>query len=65
MILVGVSVIKTKKYRPQMWVGWCLLITGFGVLSVMTSSSSVALVVGLPAITSAGLGIVAGVSAFS
>ncbi|KIK54883.1 hypothetical protein GYMLUDRAFT_176382 [Collybiopsis luxurians FD-317 M1] len=57
MISVGLSVAKAKKYRPQMWVGWCIYITGFAVLSTLTPSSSVARAVGFPVITSAGLGI--------
>lgn len=54
----GVLVEVVGRYRPHNYVGWSLILIGFGVLTLLDEHSSKALYVGLQVPLSAGLGIV-------
>ncbi|KAJ6510795.1 MFS general substrate transporter [Mycena sanguinolenta] len=40
-IIAGVLVSKTGRYRPQMWVGWVIVMAGLGLLSTVTSETPI------------------------
>ena len=56
-IVVGQSVERTGRYVPQNYLGWLLIPLGFGLLSLLRSTSSVAMGEGMQVIASIGLGI--------
>ncbi|KAJ7907895.1 major facilitator superfamily domain-containing protein [Mycena leptocephala] len=55
-IVAGVLVSKTGRYRPQMWVGWGIIILGLGLLSTVRRETPVGRVVGYGVVTGVGLG---------
>ncbi|KAJ8486838.1 hypothetical protein ONZ51_g4577 [Trametes cubensis] len=57
-IVGGVSVQIIKRYRPQNYIGWALMIAGFGVLSILDERSSRAEYIGCQVPLAIGLGIV-------
>jgi hypothetical protein len=57
-VAAGLSVRKTGIYRPQLWLGWLLIIPGVGVLSLLKFDSPLAMPTGIIAIVGAGFGIV-------
>jgi len=56
-IVFGISVTKSGKYRPQLWISWALMLLGAGLLSSVHANSSVASVVGYSTFGGAGVGI--------
>ncbi|KAF9234174.1 major facilitator superfamily domain-containing protein, partial [Melanogaster broomeanus] len=56
-IISGVLVKKTGRYRLQMWVGWCVLLIGLGLMSSLRANTSPALAVGFLVIVGIGIGI--------
>ncbi|KAI0763283.1 iron permease [Trametes elegans] len=57
-IVCGVIVKKTNKYRPANYVGWVLIMIGFGLLSLLKADSSTAAWTGYQVITAIGVGII-------
>ncbi|KAJ7183114.1 Mfs1.2 [Mycena filopes] len=57
-ILAGVSVGLTKRFRPQMWVGWGLMIVGFGLLSTVEFDTSRGKSVGYQIVVGARIGVI-------
>ncbi|OJT12202.1 hypothetical protein TRAPUB_11258 [Trametes pubescens] len=57
-IVCGVIVKKTNKYRPSNWVGWILIMIGFGLLSTLKADSRPAAWAGYQVITAIGVGII-------
>ncbi|KAI0648730.1 iron permease [Trametes meyenii] len=57
-IVCGVIVKKTNKYRPANYVGWALIMIGFGLLSLLKADSSTAAWAGYQVITAVGVGII-------
>ncbi|KAI0046902.1 iron permease, partial [Auriscalpium vulgare] len=57
-ILCGLSVEIFGRYRPQNYIGWMLIVVGFGMLSLLTESSTRAQYIGYQVVLAAGLGIV-------
>jgi hypothetical protein len=55
-VFIGASVQVTKRYRPQIWVGWCLIIIGMGLMSTITVTTSRAMSIGFQVITGTGIG---------
>lgn len=55
-VFVGASVQATKRYRPQIWVGWCLTTIGIGLLSMVKADTSRPASIGYQIITGTGLG---------
>ncbi|KAI9066141.1 MFS general substrate transporter [Trametes sanguinea] len=57
-IVCGIIVKKTNKYRPANYVGWVLIMVGFGLLSLLKADSSTAEWAGYQVITAIGVGII-------
>lgn len=57
-IATGLSVQIVDRYRPQNYVGWAIILVGFGVLSTLDESSSRAAYIGSQVPLGVGLGIV-------
>ena len=57
-LLCGVSVQVFRVYRPQNYLGWALVIAGFGILSILDADSSKAQYVCCQIVVGVGLGIV-------
>ncbi|KAJ3487952.1 hypothetical protein NLI96_g3174 [Meripilus lineatus] len=58
VVIAGASIGLTKKYRPQLWIGWVLIILGMGALSTLRADSPLSHYGVLPLIMSIGAGIV-------
>ncbi|KAJ7784904.1 major facilitator superfamily domain-containing protein [Mycena maculata] len=56
-IVAGLTISKTKRYRPQMWLAWCLIMVSAGLLSTLKADSSRGKAIGFEAIMGAGVGI--------
>ncbi|KAF8572629.1 MFS general substrate transporter, partial [Ramaria rubella] len=56
-VLGGISVKILKRYRPQIWTGWCLQVIGISLLTLVKLDSPVGLAVGFCVIYGAGAGI--------
>jgi hypothetical protein len=56
-ILSGLSIAKTKQYRPQLWLAWVLIIIEMGLLSTLNADSSRASAIGFQVIGGCGMGI--------
>ena len=63
-LLAGLSVHFIHKYRPTILVGWCLLISGFGIMSLMRAGDSTAQWVGYQIVGAAGIGILVSTSGY-
>ncbi|KAI0692615.1 hypothetical protein BC835DRAFT_1356567 [Cytidiella melzeri] len=57
-MVCGVTVEVFRVYRPQNYIGWALIVTGFGILSLIDISSSRAQYIGCQLVLGLGLGIV-------
>jgi hypothetical protein len=56
-IVSGLSVKRTQRYRPQLWIGWVLAVLGMALLSTNSEDTSRSRSIGLLVIPSIGLGI--------
>jgi len=56
-IVSGLLVKKTGRYRLQIWVGWGILLVGFGLMSMLRANTSSAFAVGFSVIVGIGIGI--------
>ncbi|OSC99153.1 Mfs1.1 [Trametes coccinea BRFM310] len=56
-IITGISVGKSKVYRVQLWVGWCLILVGVGLMNIITEDSNRSLSIGFQVVTGIGIGI--------
>jgi hypothetical protein len=56
-VVAGLSVAISKRYRPQLWASWVLVMVGSGLLSTLKANSSLASAVGYLVVVSIGLGI--------
>jgi len=56
-IVAGISITGTKRYRPQIWIAWCALLIGTGLLSSVTENTSRATSIGFQVIVGIGVGI--------
>lgn len=54
----GMSINITKAYRPQLFIGWCLLIIGMGTLSTVRADSPLGQPLGFSALFDIGCGII-------
>ncbi|KAF9063204.1 major facilitator superfamily domain-containing protein [Rhodocollybia butyracea] len=64
VVLAGISVKITQKYRPQLFLGWALFMVGVGTLTTTRVNSSIAVAVATSAIAGAGAGILYAVTYF-
>ncbi|KAJ3473492.1 hypothetical protein NLI96_g12977 [Meripilus lineatus] len=58
VIISGLSIAITKRYRPQLWFGWILLVVGQGSLSVFRADTALGVYAVLPIVMSIGVGII-------
>ncbi|KAJ6567332.1 Mfs1.2 [Mycena vulgaris] len=56
-MLTGFSVNVFKRYRPQLWSGWAVLVLSSGLLSTITADSSRAKSIGFQVINGLGIGL--------
>lgn len=56
-VVAGLSVKRTQRYRPQLWLGWTILVIGMGLMSIIDADSPRSLSIGLLVMPSIGLGI--------
>ncbi|KAJ7578651.1 Mfs1.2 [Mycena floridula] len=64
LIIAGVSVTITKRYRPQTWFAWVVLIIGFAALTTLKADTSISHAVGFSALLGAGSGILCAILYF-
>ncbi|KAJ7596369.1 Mfs1.2 [Mycena floridula] len=57
-ILAGISVVIYQCYRPQLWLGWSLLIVSMGLLSTITASTEVWRTIGYCVLSGAAMGLI-------
>ncbi|KAL4246492.1 MFS transporter superfamily protein [Abortiporus biennis] len=50
IIFASVSVAATKKYRPQLWLGWVVIMVSCGLMSTLRYDSSTAKAIGYPCV---------------
>ncbi|KAJ7139639.1 major facilitator superfamily domain-containing protein [Mycena epipterygia] len=55
-ILVGFTVAKYQCYRPQLWVGWSLMMVSMGLLSTLTASTPLWRAIGYSILTGSAMG---------
>ncbi|KAH0828708.1 MFS general substrate transporter [Lanmaoa asiatica] len=63
-VAAGLSVQVTRRYRPQMWIGWTLSIIGFGLLSTVGATDSIGKSAGYLVLLGWGTGMTAATSMF-
>ncbi|KAJ7183768.1 major facilitator superfamily domain-containing protein [Mycena filopes] len=56
-VLAGITVTRTKRYRPQLWFAWVVLIIAAGVLSTLEPETSRAKSMGFEALIAISIGI--------
>ncbi|KAJ7488107.1 iron permease [Mycena latifolia] len=56
-IIAGLTISRTKRYRPQLWLSWSLVMIGAGLLSTLKTDSSRGRAIGFEALIGAGIGI--------
>ncbi|KAJ6620570.1 MFS general substrate transporter [Mycena sp. CBHHK59/15] len=64
VIIAGLSVNKSKKYRPQLWLGWVLFALGMGVSVTLGYNTPLAHGIGIPVILGAAAGTILAVTYF-
>jgi hypothetical protein len=57
-LFTGLSIEATKRYRPQTWVGWIIVIVGFSLTSTVLATDSLAKSIGCFALIGLGGGCV-------
>ncbi|OBZ67783.1 putative transporter C3H1.06c [Grifola frondosa] len=55
-IIAGVVVNRTRRYRPQMWTGWCLIMVGLGLYSTLKAGDPDGRAVGYGVLLGVGIG---------
>ena len=40
VFIAGLSIAATNRYRPQIWVGWAIVIVGFGLMTTVLTTDS-------------------------
>ncbi|GBE77394.1 Efflux pump FUS6 [Sparassis crispa] len=57
-IIGGVSVAATKRYRPQIWLGWAIVLVSFGLMSTLKDDTNLGKSIGYVILVGAGIGLV-------
>ncbi|KAJ7593170.1 Mfs1.2 [Mycena floridula] len=55
-ILVGFTIAKYQCYRPQLWIGWSLMMVSMGLLSTLTASTPLWRAIGYSILTGSAMG---------
>ena len=58
LIVAGGSIQATKAYRPQLWIGWALIVLCMGVMSTLHADTPTSRGIGFPVLLGVGSGIV-------
>lgn len=56
-VISGISVNKTLKYRPQLWLSWALIMIAMGLMTTLDANTPERHVIGYEILLSTGLGI--------
>ncbi|KAJ7131555.1 major facilitator superfamily domain-containing protein [Mycena crocata] len=56
-IVAGLTISRTKHYRPQLWLSWCFIMVAAGLLSTLHADSSRGKAIGFEALIGVGIGI--------
>ncbi|KAH9859176.1 Mfs1.1 [Lenzites betulinus] len=56
-IIAGISVTKSRRYRPQLWTAWALVLVGVGLMSTVTEDTARGTSIGFQIIIGLGVGI--------
>ncbi|KAJ7588556.1 Mfs1.2 [Mycena floridula] len=64
LVVSGISVSVTKRYRPQAWFAWIIFLIGFGTFSTLKADSPVSHALGFSTLLGAAVGILAAVLYF-
>ncbi|KAJ8518245.1 hypothetical protein ONZ45_g4681 [Pleurotus djamor] len=56
-VLAGISVKRTLRYRPQMYIGWCFMMVGLGLLTTLDADSTKGKAVGFTVLLGVGIGL--------
>ncbi|KAN0082553.1 Major facilitator superfamily domain containing protein [Tylopilus felleus] len=56
-IVTGISINVTRRYRPQMWLGWIFMIVGFGLMSTIIATDSIGKSIGYMMLLGCGIGL--------
>lgn len=56
IIISGVSITKTKAYRPQLYLGWAFLMAAMGAMSTLKADTGTSASVGIPSLAGVGAG---------
>jgi hypothetical protein len=63
-MITGLSIKKSGRYRPQIWLGWFLMTLGIGVLHVLHADTPLAYSIGLRVVGCVGNGILIAATVF-
>ena len=55
--IAGISIAASKRYRPQLWLSWGLVLIGLGLLSTVTAETSRGKSIGYQIIAGTGIGV--------
>ncbi|KAI0087477.1 iron permease [Irpex rosettiformis] len=58
IIVTGISVSVTKRYRPQLWIGWVILTISMGVFTTVHSTTSIGHPIGFSVLVHVGAGMI-------
>ncbi|KAI0795826.1 iron permease [Abortiporus biennis] len=60
----GVSVAATKRYRPQIWFSWAIVVVATGFISTLRADSTIHYAIGVPILLAMGIGILSSTTYF-
>ena len=58
LVLTGASVTVTKRYRPQLWIGWIIFTVAMAAMSTLHADTTLSQVVGIPSLAGIGAGMI-------
>nr|GAT44485.1 MFS general substrate transporter [Mycena chlorophos] len=56
-VIAGITIARSKRYRPQLWLAWAIVMIASGLLSTLTAHSSRSATIGFEAFIGVGIGI--------
>ncbi|KAH8102988.1 Mfs1.2 [Cristinia sonorae] len=62
--LAGISVTVFQRYRTQIWIAWCLFLTGMGTFTILHADTAKSVAIGISVLISVGAGILYAVTYF-
>ena len=58
LVVTGVTIAVSKRYRPQLWVGWGLLVLAMGLFSIVKADTPLRNSIGFSVLLGIGAGII-------